>query len=235
MNVQFTLFDDNGDTLGESLTDASNYTAGLSNFIAPYNGTYYVQVSGDSGVQFNLVVTRGADFNTQPNNQYPSTQDITATEQSGDNKLGGVLGYFQTADGTDYYSVNANAGDNLHFTTTTPAGGPGEFVNNFYPELLLFDENGNLVAIAAGNAPDGRNSVIDFTVPDGDAGTWTIEVAPSPNTPTRPTASTASWPPGQPAPCHLSLSPAPRRPPEHSSNPPRTSLSPLTTRFSVCR
>jgi protocatechuate 3,4-dioxygenase beta subunit/glutamine cyclotransferase len=92
-----------------------------------------------------------------------------------------------TAIGTDYYSVNANAGDNLHFATTTPAGGPDEFVNNFYPELLLYDPNGNLVAIANGNASDGRNSVIDFTVPDGDAGKWTIEVTPSPSTQT-PTA-----------------------------------------------
>ena len=38
------------------------------------------------------------------------------------------------------------------------------------------------MAIADGNASDGRNSVIDFTVPDGDAGKWTIEVTPSPNT-----------------------------------------------------
>ena len=88
-----------------------------------------------------------------------------------------------SAIGTDYYSVNANAGDNLHFATTTPAGGPNEFVNNFYPELLLYDPNGNLVAVAAGNASDGRNSVIDFTVPAGDAGKWIIEVTASPNTP----------------------------------------------------
>ena len=69
------------------------------------------------------------------------------------------------------------------FSTTTPAGGPNEFVNNLYPELLLYDPNGNLVAVAAGNASDGRNSVIEFTVPDGDAGNWTIEVTSSPNTP----------------------------------------------------
>lgn len=85
--------------------------------------------------------------------------------------------------GTDYYSVNANAGDHLHFATTTPAGGPNEFANGFYPELLLHDQNGNLVAIASGNAADGRNSVIDFTVPVGGGGTWTIEVTASPNTP----------------------------------------------------
>jgi methionine-rich copper-binding protein CopC len=84
--------------------------------------------------------------------------------------------------GTDYYSVNANAGDHLHFATSTPAGGPNEFVNNFYPALKLYDNNGNLVASADGNAADGRNSVIDFTVPSGGAGTWIIEVTPSANT-----------------------------------------------------
>ena len=186
-NVAFTLYDDNGDVLAYSSPGATNYTAGLNNFVSPDDETYYVQVTGDPMATFNLVVTRGADFNTQPNNQYPNAQDITATELSGSNKLGGVLGYLQNTNGTigtDFYSVNANAGDNLHFATTTPSGGPGEFVNNFYPELLLYDPNGNLVAIAAGNASDGRNSVIDFTVPDGDAGTWTMEVAPSPNTPT---------------------------------------------------
>jgi Legume lectin domain/SdrD B-like domain/Bacterial pre-peptidase C-terminal domain/Bacterial Ig-like domain len=87
-----------------------------------------------------------------------------------------------SAIGTDFYSVNSNDGDNLHFATSTPAGGPLEFVNNFYPELLLYDPNGNLVAVAAGNAADGRNSVIDFTVPQGDAGAWVIEVTASPNT-----------------------------------------------------
>ena len=54
------------------------------------------------------------------------------------------------------------------------------------PSCLLYDPNGNLVAIANGNAADGRNSVIDFTVPDGDAGNWIIEVTPSP---TRPRAN----------------------------------------------
>ncbi len=175
-NGSFTLLDDEGDVIGYSSQDASNYTAGLNNFVAPYDGTFYVQISGEPGAKFNLVVTRGADFNTQPANQYPSAQDITATELSGDKKLGGVLGYLQSTSGTDYYAVNVNARDNLAFTTTTPSGGPGQFGNTLDTELLLFDANGNLVAIAAGNAPDGRNSVIDFTVPSGDAGTWTIAI-----------------------------------------------------------
>ncbi len=53
----------------------------------------------------------------------------------------------------NFYVFNVNAGDNLQFVTSTPAGGPGEFINNLNPELLLFDSSGNLVAVADGNAP----------------------------------------------------------------------------------
>ena len=101
---------------------------------------------------------------------------------SGDSKLGGVWVTSGTRARTTTASTPTPA-TTSHFATATPAGGPNEFVNSFYPELLLYDPNGNLVAVAAGNASDGRNSVIDFTVPDGDAGTWTIEVTASPNTP----------------------------------------------------
>ena len=183
-NVSFTLYNDQGDVLAVSSPGATNYTAGLNNFVAPDDGTYYVQVTGDAGAQFNLVVTLGADFTTQPHTTIATAQDITATELSGLPGTGGALGSLSSTNGTDFYSVNANAGDNLHFATSTPAGGPNEFVNNLYPELLLYDPNGNLVAVANGNASDGRNSVIDFTVPDKDAGKWTIEVTASPNTPT---------------------------------------------------
>ena len=47
------------------------------------------------------------------------------------------------------------------------------------PELLLYDPNGNLVAIANGNGANGSDSVIDFTIPDGDGGAWTAQVTGS--------------------------------------------------------
>ena len=166
-DVSFTLLDDNGDVLAYSSPGATNYTAGLNNFVSPDDETYYVQVTGTSGDTFNLVVTRGADFTTQPTNSLAAAQNITATEQSGSSKQGGALGFFQTSNGGDYYAVQVKVGDHLQFTTSTPAGGPNEFINTLDPELLLYDENGNLVATAAGNAPDGRNSVIDYTVPKG--------------------------------------------------------------------
>lgn len=44
-------------------------------------------------------------------------------------------------------------------------------------ELLLYDNNGNLVAIASGNASDGLSSIIDFTIPGGETGNWRAEVS----------------------------------------------------------
>ena len=91
--VAFSLLDDNGNVLGLSYTGAANYTAGLNNFVAQNDGTYYISVTGDPGLKFNLVVTRGADFTTQPHTTLATAQDITATEQSGNPKQGGALGY----------------------------------------------------------------------------------------------------------------------------------------------
>ena len=66
----------------------------------------------------------------------------------------------------DYYSVSVNAGDNLTINTTTPGATTAsglQFANDFYPALDLYDPSGNLVASAAGNAGDGRNSVLTYT------------------------------------------------------------------------
>jgi hypothetical protein len=43
---------------------------------------------------------------------------------------------------------------------------------------LLFEKNQNLVAVVEGNAPDDFSSIIDFTIPSGDAGN---PGAPDPN------------------------------------------------------
>ena len=46
-NVSFTLLDDQGNVLGFSSPGASNFTAGLNNFVAPDDGTYYIKTTGD--------------------------------------------------------------------------------------------------------------------------------------------------------------------------------------------
>ena len=55
---------------------------------------------------------------------------------------------------------------NLVLTTTTPGGTSAsglQFINDLMPTINLYDESGNLVATATGNAGDGRNDVIDWT------------------------------------------------------------------------
>jgi len=84
-----------------------------------------------------------------------------------------VLGTYDSTDHSGFYSVAANAGDSLHFLATGGLSGA--------TELLLYDPNGNLVALAAGNGLNGMSSIIDFTVPNGDAGNWIVEVTGSQN------------------------------------------------------
>ena len=78
----------------------------------------------------------------------------------------GLGGQRRRRPGQDWYQFNVNAGDNLVFTTTTPGGTSAnglQFINDLMPTINLYDEAGNLVATATGNAGDGRNDVIDWT------------------------------------------------------------------------
>jgi hypothetical protein len=68
-----------------------------------------------------------------------------------------------------YASIPVIAGDNLHVTVTSPNLGSGDTT-----DAELFDGNGNLVAVAAGNGSNG-SSVIDFMPPS--SGDWTAGVA----------------------------------------------------------
>jgi hypothetical protein len=170
-SVQFALLDGAGNVLALSSPGAQNYTAGLNNFVAQIDAPYYVEVTGPSGARFNLVATRGADFSTQPNNSIANAQDITVTRGDGH---GGALGAIPKS-GTNTYAVSASAGDTLSFSTTTPAGGPGQFANGLFPALSLFDPSGHLLKFAEGNATDHRNSII--TVQVSTAGTYDIQVS----------------------------------------------------------
>ena len=86
-----------------------------------------------------------------------------------------VIGTFDDPSHTGFYSVAAKAGDNLHFLVQP------DVPISATTELLLFDPNNNLVAVASGNGSDGSSSEIDFTVPAGDTGNWTIEVTSNPS------------------------------------------------------
>ena len=114
-DVSLTLLDDNGDVLSYGITGATNYSQGINNFVAPGDGTYYVQVSGDPGAKFNLVVTRNADFNTNPNSSIATAQAF--------NGNGAILGAINK-ESAPFYTLD----DNLYsppfpIWNTNPANG----------------------------------------------------------------------------------------------------------------
>jgi hypothetical protein len=62
----------------------------INNFVAPATGVYDVVVTGSPGTSYGLVVTRGADFDTEPNNTIPTAQDISTTASHGGPVLGDI-------------------------------------------------------------------------------------------------------------------------------------------------
>ncbi|HEY2414903.1 MAG TPA: autotransporter-associated beta strand repeat-containing protein [Pirellulaceae bacterium] len=75
-----------------------------------------------------------------------------------------------------WYSINlANSSPNLQLETSTPAGGPNQFLNNLNPQLELYDPAGNLVASGT-TLPDGRNESLQFHAPGLTPGTYRVRV-----------------------------------------------------------
>ena len=115
-----------------------------------YSGDYYVVAAGYSS----------------STGSYTFTASLLTTNPIGMN------------DNHDYHAFNAAADDVLTITTTTPGDGLGEPVNDLDPLLELYDPAGNLVAANNNGAPDGRNSLINYTVPSDAAGTYAVRIAP---------------------------------------------------------
>lgn len=148
--TELLLYDQNGNLVAVASRNGIDGLSSLIDFTIP---------SGASGVWSAEVV--GPNSNSY-NYDLRFTSPVTYSTD--------VLGSFTDPANAGFYSISTNVGDNLHLfvKTTSPTGDDAE--------LLLYDANGNLVAIANRNATDGVSSVIDFTIPGGDAGNWTAEV-----------------------------------------------------------
>ena len=173
--VDLALFNSTGAAVALGTAGPSNVSVVIRNFVAAGAGTYYVRLNAatDTLTNYSLVVTRDADFDIEGNDTFAGAQDLRPHD------VLGAIGNGGCPD-SDFYAFGVNAGDNLVLTTATPAGGPGEFVNGLFPELGLYDNNGNLVAAAAGNAGDGRNSVVNWTALT--SGFYRAQIVGSPGT-----------------------------------------------------
>jgi len=145
---------------------ATNLSQVVANFVAPADGVYYARVTGNS-INYSLLATKGALVDAEANDSMAAAQEITG--------VGSTLGYLSgTADTGDYYRAAVNAGDQLRFTTFTPADGPNLFANALNPKLELYNPSGTLVASDDNGAADGRNVLLNYTAPL--TGNYTIRV-----------------------------------------------------------
>jgi len=78
----------------------------------------------------------------------------------------------------EYYSFSATDGQGLNFVANATQSTTRSV------QLELFDNNGNLVAVAYGNGPAGQ-SVLNYTAPAGGTGTWSVAVTSADGNPAR--------------------------------------------------
>src|SRR5262249_26055976 len=140
--VSLQLLDANGAVLQTATPGPTNLGLAISDFVAPADGTYFARLTGARVPRaFDLVITRGADFDTHPNGPFATAQDITGT-------VGALGAIVPVGAGTseDWYRVTAQDGETLFFDTSVPSSGPGQFTNNLQPHIELFSPSGALVA-----------------------------------------------------------------------------------------
>ena len=139
------LFDKNGVQIAYDDDGGAGYFSHLVYSAFAYAGAYYVV--SDSFETHTGGYTLTAEL---------TTNDPLATDE-------------------DCFRFEVSAGDNLTITTSTPAGGNGEFVNTLDSLLKLYDSSGTLVASDDNSAPDGRNASIVYTALT--SGTYTVRIS----------------------------------------------------------
>ncbi|MDP2105161.1 MAG: ThuA domain-containing protein, partial [Desulfobulbaceae bacterium] len=134
---------------------ASNATQSIRNFVAPTDGTYYARISGQTGVEYTLLVTRNADFDLDPNGQISNAQPISATHTVLGNIGSTTEAGFSGAtikvavynNGGSIASIISQLNDDTYFdfTATSVSGAGLDTVAelNAYDVVIIGDSDGN--------------------------------------------------------------------------------------------
>jgi hypothetical protein len=141
------------------------------------NGVLLGTVNGTPAV----VGLDARDSGQGPRSAYvaPMYFDSTATglrDGSADRLLEQTIAWASHVDTLDKYGISVNPGDQLVIKTSTPLDGPHLPQNLLDPRLQLLNPQGTVVASNDNGAPDGKNALINYTVPVGAGGQYTIRV-----------------------------------------------------------
>jgi methionine-rich copper-binding protein CopC len=146
--MSMTLLDHNGTALALSTGGASNLDAQIANFVPRDDATYYVQVTGNAGAKYDLVVTKDLAFDTENNDTLAKAQDITATV-TGPIAGGGVLGTIFSAGvnmGTGFDGIDFNGSNCGCLPPDTNADVSANYVVEIVNiQIRVFDKAGNIL------------------------------------------------------------------------------------------
>jgi hypothetical protein len=138
-------------------------------------GDYFARVSGTAGMDYALVVTGGADLQRG----FPVTAEQAQWMDPATIVLAASAWEIPSVEPDDYFAFHADEGDVLVVQTMTPGDGGGEPVNDFDPQIQLFNDEGLFVVEDDNSAVDGRNARVGYTVPTGGEGDYVVRVGGS--------------------------------------------------------
>ena len=125
--------------------------ASINNYVASSSGTYYALVNGIAGVNYSLVVTRGADFDTPPNQSIADAQSLqggpVALGYAGTSSLldqpGGpkVLYYVDLVLGQDTFSQAFAAMGITPTVAQSYSDFESDLADSKWDLVVLFDQN----------------------------------------------------------------------------------------------
>ncbi|HEX8310774.1 MAG TPA: pre-peptidase C-terminal domain-containing protein, partial [Chthoniobacteraceae bacterium] len=165
-SARFELQNAAGTVLALGSTGGENVDSSIDNFTASTSGTYYIRVAGDYGVEYSLVATKNADFDTSSNSTLGTAQPL------GPFKL--VLGAIESTADADFYTFEVpEGGSTITITTSAPPESALNPLPSVSASLELYDPAGFAVANADSGAP-GSSTRLSHTV--SSAGTYTIAV-----------------------------------------------------------
>jgi hypothetical protein len=154
-NLNMDLIDADGTTvLASGVAGATNVTKAISSLAFSAAGTYYVRVTGDPNVPYNLVITKNAAFDLHPNGAAGAAQDLTGTN----GVLGALSGsnsYQATAVPYGFEEISATGtavlqGVDDSYAQVTPGGG---FQFSLYGTAYttLYVSSNGLITFGSGN------------------------------------------------------------------------------------
>ncbi|HVX60745.1 MAG TPA: pre-peptidase C-terminal domain-containing protein, partial [Pirellulales bacterium] len=136
--VGLTLVGPDGAALALGTAIAGNAGALISDFAVQTAGTYYAIVSGVSGSDYSLLVTRNADFNAAENYSAASAQELLGAQASGEQRVlgavaGNVGGTAEAAWTDSGFWMNTGHHNSLNKNYLT-----GQFYGNEYRDFFVF-------------------------------------------------------------------------------------------------